>query len=626
MTVDVELDISCCIVLHLKHAPHARFDSYQPFRDEMLGQLVPCMEGTRTRVLAEIRDWMQSTLGSEQVFWVKGHLGTGKTTIAHTVAKQAKEIGLLGANFFFSRFDESLHDPRLLFPTIAYHLALFHPAFKQAIVSAVAAEPDIAHLQPASQLDLLLRSVPDTLEDIRHPITFVFDALDEFERGIGSFRGIMHLFIHGLAKLSPKIRILVTSRPEPYIDSVMRSVTTRGLPVRVYNLDEDPETEEDIRAYLRAGFAQISASWDLVPQDKDRWYTEGGFSALASEAGKSFAYASTALRFIADPAACNPRGQLDIILEGYPVTAPSRPNPHTALDNLYMLVLQRAYPKSQDESTLDMLRSVIAYTAVVTNLTRFSDDVIQHFMSCTRQDVTHYLRNLGAIFFKSDNGSLQPHHRGSFRDLLTNRKRCCDARFFVDRNKYQLQFAIKCFETVQRCCSQHGSDPAIVASTVPDAITLQYGACSRDSECCKYALHEWTFQTLRSDPDDSRWTTQVALLPFLRSEGFISWVAKRLVTVDHSELAPIHVSSIIMWNCQLKPIVRATLRRDADVWKIFITREQSRAWANQLGFTKDGTDLASVEEINSDVDSANEHSKSVSLGCRFQRAQDTDLF
>ncbi|KAL0947714.1 hypothetical protein HGRIS_013799 [Hohenbuehelia grisea] len=438
----------------------------------MLGQLVSCMQGTRTGLLAEIQGWIQR-LGSEQVFWVKGRLGTGKTTIAHTIAKHAQDAGLLGANFFFSRFDESLHDPRLIFPTIAYHLSRFHPAFKQAIISAVAADPDIAHLQPANQFDLLLRRAATTLNDVRHPIVFVFDALDEFERGIGSFRDVMYLFIHGLATLSPNIRIFVTSRPEPYIDCLMRSVTTRGLPIRVYDLDRDPETRDDIRTYLRTGLVQISASWCLG-DDENQWYTADEYRQLVSRACNSFVYASAALRFIADPVAYDPRGQLDVLLGARPATSSSNPNPHSALDNLYMLVLQRAYPESHEtsEATLEMLRSILAHSGVVTNLTHsdYSDDMISHFISCTRVDFSRYLRHLGAIFSTREDGFLVPHHWESFTKFLTSRKRCFDLRFFVDRNRYQLRLAFRCFETVKRCYTEHMSDLPIVPSMTAAAV------------------------------------------------------------------------------------------------------------------------------------------------------------
>ncbi|KAL0947620.1 hypothetical protein HGRIS_013709 [Hohenbuehelia grisea] len=510
----------------------------------MLGQLSPCAEGTRTRLLSRIQEWMQDTSGSSQVFWLKGSLGSGKTAIAYTVAQMAQQSNLLGANFFFSRFDESLRDPRLLIPTIAFHLAHFHPAFKLALAGAVAADSDITHRQPAHQFEVLLRHASDALNSILHPVVFVFDALDEFEKGIASFSSTMRLLIHGLTKMSSNVRLLLTSRPEPYIERLMCSVPTRGL---VHDLDADPETKSDISKFLRRGLAQAPSLLDLETEGGGDWFSERDFSQLRLKAGNSFVYAATALRFIADPVICDPRQQLDIILRDRSTTSSDESNPYANLDNLYMLVLQRAYPESTSEATLDQLRSIFFYSGGGATHHFPSNEYITHFTSCTAESIAHYLRDLGSVFLLSRAGYFLPRHR-TFMDLLLNRARCRDKRFFIDMNEWRIRFALRCLETVKECCLNHCYESASVM--VPLAFVgfpTRQMACNRASICCNYSLITWTWQTLLADPDDPRWTMDGGLVSFLRSRGFVLWLAKRLF-MDSKTFGCSALIRPIWWN------------------------------------------------------------------------------
>ncbi|KAL0946963.1 hypothetical protein HGRIS_013117 [Hohenbuehelia grisea] len=363
---------------------------------------------------------MQSS-DSQQVFWLKGSLGSGKTTISYTVAKLASEHNLLGANFFFSRFDESLRDPRLLFPTIAFHLAQGHPTLRLAIAEAVSADADITHRQPAVQFDALIRQTMSTLTGASRPMIFVFDALDEFEDGIGSFQDIMQLFIHRLAELSSNIRIFVTSRPEPYIGRLMRLRSSIGL--KVHDLDVDPESQRDMWTYLRHELLLIPQRLGLEEDYDADWFSDVDLQELVRKSGTCFVYAATVLRFIGDPIACDPRQQLDLILRHQFM---SDSHPYSNVDKLYLFVLQRAYPEGTSEDKLDKLRSVFALTGIIKAL--YSTQMIAHFASCEKRDVNNAVHNLSALFSLSY-GHCQLHHQDSMRDFLTSRIRCRDGRF-----------------------------------------------------------------------------------------------------------------------------------------------------------------------------------------------------
>jgi cytidylate kinase len=66
-----------------------------------------------------------STKGNRQgpIFWLDGLAGTGKSTIAQTVANHFDKNHELGASFFCSRDDADCSNVSLVFPTFRRHLS-----------------------------------------------------------------------------------------------------------------------------------------------------------------------------------------------------------------------------------------------------------------------------------------------------------------------------------------------------------------------------------------------------------------------------------------------------------------------------------------------------------------------
>ncbi|KAH7397941.1 hypothetical protein BKA64DRAFT_745489 [Cadophora sp. MPI-SDFR-AT-0126] len=80
----------------LPFATDAQFNSFDR-QDKVI-----CLPDTRVDLLQEIYDWAD---GQDErcLFWLNGMAGTGKSTIAHTIARKYFEEERLGASFFFSR-------------------------------------------------------------------------------------------------------------------------------------------------------------------------------------------------------------------------------------------------------------------------------------------------------------------------------------------------------------------------------------------------------------------------------------------------------------------------------------------------------------------------------------------
>ncbi|KAF8228772.1 hypothetical protein L208DRAFT_224473 [Tricholoma matsutake] len=83
---------------------------------------ITCEPKTRTKVLEEIRSWADSTT-TTPICWLSGPAGTGKTTVAHTIAEEYNKRERLAATFFFWRKTGDRDDINRLVATLAWQIA-----------------------------------------------------------------------------------------------------------------------------------------------------------------------------------------------------------------------------------------------------------------------------------------------------------------------------------------------------------------------------------------------------------------------------------------------------------------------------------------------------------------------
>ena len=110
---------------------------------------------------------------------MSGLAGTGKSTVAQTVAEYFDERGCLGASFFFSRDKVDRSNSLLVFSTIAYQLATFNPRFKALIAEVLGTDPDAGHSTFQTQLQNLIIKPLRQLDRSTPTVVVVMDALDE---------------------------------------------------------------------------------------------------------------------------------------------------------------------------------------------------------------------------------------------------------------------------------------------------------------------------------------------------------------------------------------------------------------------------------------------------------------
>ena len=246
-----------------------------------------CLDGTRTEILNEVIDWINNAdPAAPRIFWLHGQAGKGKSAIAHTIALQARNLGVLGSCFCFTRVRqaEGLHTK--LFPTIARDLADRDLRLRTLLAEMIANNhslkdtADIAEqwekfiVEPLFQLQGSSTGV----------VVVVIDALDE--SGAETTRAP---FLEALtacdAKLPVNIRVLLTSRPLVDIQEALDA----SQHVRTRSLDDidAKSTINDISLYVSHRLKSLRKT-----------FSDADIQQVAAKSGGVFEWARLACDFI----------------------------------------------------------------------------------------------------------------------------------------------------------------------------------------------------------------------------------------------------------------------------------------------------------------------------------------
>ena len=114
----------------LPYSPRARFDPKKI-----------CFRSTRTAILEEIMVWISrvgpaSDVSDKRILLLHGMAGTGKSTIANTIAFWYYQLQRLGGSFCFKRGDNELRAQNM-FSTIACGIADLEEAYKLKLYETI---------------------------------------------------------------------------------------------------------------------------------------------------------------------------------------------------------------------------------------------------------------------------------------------------------------------------------------------------------------------------------------------------------------------------------------------------------------------------------------------------------
>jgi hypothetical protein len=218
--------------------------------------------GTHVAFLEFIINWVNNP-ASERGLVLFRQAGTGKSSIAHEIARLFDKMHRLTSSFIFLRREQSERKAYHLFMTLARNLADRYPSFKTTLGKVVKDNTDL-WLGTCDYGTLFEFLVLEPLKDLHivGPILVVIDALNE--SGDTPGRIGLHTFLaENLKRLPSNFRMVITSRPEHAIVSAL----ARASSVKIKYMNDTElaaETDKDILTFL----------WEKLPSDKFGDYVE----------------------------------------------------------------------------------------------------------------------------------------------------------------------------------------------------------------------------------------------------------------------------------------------------------------------------------------------------------------
>ena len=406
------------------------------------GDRKSCLKGTRGSVLEEIERWTRD-LDKSPVYWLNGLAGTGKSTIAQTIAERTFADGRLAASFFCSRDFEDRSNLRLIFPTLAVQLARKYPEFRSVFVPLVQSDPGIAFESLYNQIDKLIVR-PLTKSNISTVI--IIDALDEC-KDEETTSAILSVLGRLISKV-PHAKFFLTGRPEPRIQTGFRLPLLKEV-TDVFVLHEvEPRTiSNDIHVFFKHNFSEIAEYRGGL----DGWPTNEEVERLCERAAGLFVYAMATVKFV-DKRGTNPRKQLDLLLESPDSSvreARAKLKANTTLDSLYTSILQEAFGDEDDPDNDPKVRSVLGTMLLAKN--PLSPSMIATLLNVDIGDVFPLLSSTQSLLILQEdmNCPVRPFHK-SFPDFITDPDRCPNKRFHVSPPQQHSQLLINCLDLMGR--------------------------------------------------------------------------------------------------------------------------------------------------------------------------------
>jgi hypothetical protein len=383
-----------------------------------------CLQGTREDILNNIINRLSTAPDGNNILWLYGVAGAGKSTISTTISQHFRGLGLLGAFIFFDRNKPATGNARSVIHTIAYSVAKLNPQVQAALCKTIEGDPQLLNAPIRIQFQRLLLdplTAAYVTGDMCGPILIIVDALDECVEQ-DSRIALVELLVDEFCKLPSAFRIFITSRPDFDLTSQFKKVP------HITSFELALATDKDIILYLRRHLPDIGITT---------------IQSLERLSGGLFIWAATVCRFLAN--SYNREEKLAKLLT-------SQYDPARSLDELYTIALRESVRVNDDkitrwddrDFTRDAKRVLGSIALAKAPLTGAAMDSL---LGLKEGQSTEILGFLGCVIQVANDRTAQTLH-ASFRDYLTNRKRSGTQPWFVDREKQSQTLALGCLRVL----------------------------------------------------------------------------------------------------------------------------------------------------------------------------------
>ncbi|KAG1742617.1 uncharacterized protein EDB91DRAFT_1346397 [Suillus paluster] len=416
-----------------------------------------CLPQTRSDLLSSVFSWAMNPSSDQNVLWLHGPAGSGKSTIATTIANIARDLGRLGAFVFFNRHMAARNDPMAVVRTLAFQLGEFDNRLGAAISTVIKNTPSIRQsplrqqfhkllVQPLSESEMAVWSQEG-------PVIAIIDALDECGH-VGEREDLLSVLALESVKLPPTLRIIVTSRTEVDIQEALE--TRKNICSTAIDINSSAN-DKDIHLYLYDRLQHIISKnkYLSLPQD---WPGHHAIDALAARACGLFIWAYTTCRYVENGQ--DPGERLADLLRTDVCL-----NAESALDSIYSTALESA-GRWEDPLFSADFRDILGVVIVAKNpLTASTIDRLNEAASVlsTRPSL-HTIQHLGCIFRGTTSEPIHVIHP-SFEDFLTDRARCKD-EWFIDVSLHHQRLARQCIGSLRATLKRNMGDLTLTKSAV----------------------------------------------------------------------------------------------------------------------------------------------------------------
>jgi WD40 repeat protein len=395
-----------------------------------------CLPQTRSSLLSNIFSWAMNPSSSQNVLWLHGPAGSGKSTVATTIANITRDLGRLGGFVFFNRRMAARNDPAAVVRTLAFQLGEFDHRLGAAISTVIKSTPSIRQsplrqqfhkllVQPLSESELAVWSQEG-------PVIVIIDALDECGH-VGDREDLLSVLALESIKLPPTLRIIVTSRTELDIQEALEArENICSTPIDI----NSPANDKDIHLYLCDRLQNIRSKNKYLPLPQE-WPGHHAIDALTARARGLFIWAFTACRYLENSQ--NPGDRLADLLRTDVCS-----NAESALDLIYSTALESTGRWEDPAFSVDF-RDILGVVIAARNpLTALTIDRLNEVASVSRtRPSLHTIQHLGCVLRGTTSEPIRVIHP-SFEDFLTDRARCKKDEWFIDISLSHQRLAHQC--------------------------------------------------------------------------------------------------------------------------------------------------------------------------------------
>jgi hypothetical protein len=392
-----------------------------------------CMDGTREDVTQMIHTWA-SDYHVNNILWLSGSPGAGKSAVAATMALQLQESGRLGSVFFFRSGHAVLNDPTTLWRTVAFDLAQFDPAWRRTICKVLEeakvdpARPDVqSHFRYLIQKPL--QENPEELT-VRCPVVII-EALDECSSHglmLAQRKALLNT-VRNWSQLPHNFKLMITSRDELDIAMTLRGIS-EDHQLHTGEL-VSPQSSRDIYHFLKKHLDDIAQGYPDI--ESPSWTQPPSIQKLTKRAAGLFIWADIVTRFMEYG---DPSKQLELILSG------DFGEEMAHIDDLYSRILSVSFQRPTAQ-TLDTFRTVVG--TILHLKEPHTRNNLKLLLNLSKDDtsMSYILIKLRTVILENRSDGLLRICHQSFAEFLSDPARCPEY-FVIDRTRHNRNLALAC--------------------------------------------------------------------------------------------------------------------------------------------------------------------------------------